>query len=101
MSALDTQEGGSHYKNLAIQPVEFITRNGIGFLEGNAIKYLVRHHHKGGAEDIRKAMHYCQMILELTYGAPQEVAVQEQIRLDREIVQQLRRELFRAESYVP
>lgn len=101
MSALDTQEGGSHYKNLAIQPVEFITRNSIGFLEGNAIKYLVRHQQKNGAEDIKKAMHYCQLILELTYGARPEADEQAQIEARHASMQQLRRELFQTELPAP
>lgn len=66
--ALQKQVGGDHYKSLAIQPVEFITKNNIPFLEANAIKYLVRHKSKGGAADIRKALHYCELILSLQYG---------------------------------
>ncbi len=65
---LETQVGGSHYVGFAIQPAEFMHRNEIGFLAGNAIKYLVRYKSKGGAEDIKKAIHYCQMLLEMEYG---------------------------------
>lgn len=68
ISALNTQEGGSHYKKLAIEPVEFIYANDIPFMEGNCIKYLCRHKNKNGAEDIKKVIHYCQLILELEYG---------------------------------
>lgn len=67
-SALDTQEGGTHYKDLAIQPVEYIHRNGIDYLTGNVIKYASRHSRKNGAEDIRKAIHYCELILEMVYA---------------------------------
>ena len=70
MSALDTQEGGSHYKSLAIQPVEYITKNSIPYLEGNVIKYVTRHQSKAGIEDIKKAIHYLQLIAELHYGVP-------------------------------
>ena len=66
-AALEKQEGGSHYKNMKIQPVEFITANKLGFLEGNVIKYITRHANKNGAEDIRKAIHYCEMILATQY----------------------------------
>ena len=66
--ALGKQVGGDHYRSLAIQPVEFIVKNGIPFLEANAIKYLVRHGSKGGAADIRKAIHYCELLLSLQYG---------------------------------
>jgi hypothetical protein len=64
---LQTQEGGNHYKDLAIQPVEYIFHNRLEYLEGNVVKYVTRHRSKNGAEDIRKAIHYCQLILELQY----------------------------------
>ena len=67
MSALDTQEGGSHYKDMAIQPVTFIVKNNIPFLEGNVIKYICRHANKNGVQDIDKAIHYLQLIKELHY----------------------------------
>ncbi|HEX7046559.1 MAG TPA: DUF3310 domain-containing protein [Gammaproteobacteria bacterium] len=67
MSAQDTQIGGSHYKDFAIQPVEFIHANGIGYLEGNAIKYLCRHKNKNGRQDLEKAKHYIELLLELEY----------------------------------
>ena len=66
--AIDVQEGGNHYKDLAIQPVEYIFHNRLEYLEGNVVKYVTRHRNKNGAEDIRKAMHYCQLILELQYA---------------------------------
>ena len=62
------QVGGNHYKNFKIQPVEFITSNNLTFLEGNVIKYVCRHHSKGKAEDIKKAIHYLEMILERDYN---------------------------------
>jgi hypothetical protein len=68
MSALDNQEGGSHYKDMAIQPVTFIVKNNIPFLEGNVIKYVCRHANKNGAQDIDKAIHYLQLIKELHYA---------------------------------
>jgi len=67
-SALDKQVAGTHYKSMAIQPVEFITMNNIGFLEGNIIKYVCRHHAKNGVDDIKKAIHYCELLLETKYG---------------------------------
>ena len=68
MSAIDTQEGGSHYKGMTIQPIEFIMENELDYLQGNVIKYVTRHKQKNGAEDIKKAMHYLQFILEMQYG---------------------------------
>lgn len=67
MGPLTIQVGGSHYKDMKIQPVEFIVANGLSFLEGNAVKYICRHKAKNGKQDIEKAIHYLQMILENEY----------------------------------
>lgn len=66
--ALDRQEGGSHYSKHKIQPVEYIHANRLDFLSGNIIKYATRHKDKNGAEDIRKIIHYAELILQLEYG---------------------------------
>lgn len=66
--AMNEQVGGGHYKDMAIQPAEFIHKNNIGYLQGNVIKYVCRHASKGGPQDIRKAIHYCRLILKLQYG---------------------------------
>lgn len=66
MSALDKQEGGSHYKT-TIQPIQYIHANKLGFIEGNVVKYVTRHRTKNGAEDIKKAIHYLELLLELEY----------------------------------
>lgn len=68
MSALDTQVSGQHYKNMIIQPVEFIVKNNISFLEANVIKYVCRHREKNGIEDLNKAIHYLELAKELYYG---------------------------------
>ena len=60
---LSTQVGGSHYQ-LPIQPIDYIVKNNISYREGNAIKYITRHKTKNGKQDIEKAIHYLQMILE-------------------------------------
>lgn len=62
--ALDKQIGGTHYKDLPIQPVEFIHKNGIGFIAGNVIKYVCRYRTKGGTADLLKAKHYIEMLIE-------------------------------------
>ena len=64
-NALDIQVGGNHYKKLKIQPVEYIHANGLGFCEGNAIKYLSRWRDKGGVADLEKAKHYIELLIEL------------------------------------
>ena len=65
--AIDRQEGGLHYQ-LPIQPIEYIYKNGLGYMEGNVIKYVTRHESKNGAEDLRKAIHYLEMLIEWRYG---------------------------------
>ena len=67
-TALDTQIGGEHYKNCAIQPVEFITKNKLGFLEGCVIKRICRYDAKNGLEDLKKAKHEIDLLIELKYG---------------------------------
>lgn len=66
--ALDTQEGGNHYKSLKIQPVEYIHANGIGYFEGCVIKYVTRWRSKNGIEDLRKARHFIDLLIELEKG---------------------------------
>lgn len=61
--ALLVQVGGTHYKAMPIQPVEYIQRNGIGFMEGNVIKYVSRWQDKGGLDDLNKAKHYLEMLI--------------------------------------
>jgi len=61
MSALDLQEGGDHYRTLAIQPVEFVMRNRWDFCAGCILKYLVRYRRKGGVSDLRKARHFVEL----------------------------------------
>src|SRR5690606_41754906 len=68
MKASENQIGGNHYKAMAIQPSEYIFRNGLNWCEGNAIKYITRHHLKGRRQDIEKAIHYLQLLLEWQYG---------------------------------
>lgn len=65
MSALDVQVGGDHYKEMAIQPAEFITRNKIGWLEGCVIKRVCRWRNKDGVKDLRKAIHELELLIEM------------------------------------
>lgn len=62
---LDVQVGGSHYKNLAIQPIEYIHANGIGFAEGSVIKYVTRWRDKNGVKDLEKARHFIDLLIAL------------------------------------
>lgn len=67
-SALDVQVSGNHYKTCKIQPIEYITANNLGYIEGNIVKYATRHKDKNGKADIEKIIHYCQLLLELSYA---------------------------------
>lgn len=69
-SAKERQVGGDHYIGMAIQPAEYAYRNNLGFLEGTAIGYISRHKSKGGREDLKKAIHTLEMLIELEYDEP-------------------------------
>lgn len=64
MSALENQVGGDHYKNKAIQPIEYIMANELDFCEGNVVKYITRWKDKGGVESLRKIKHYVDFLIE-------------------------------------
>jgi hypothetical protein len=68
MSANDTQEGGNHYKNMTMQPWDYIVANNLGYLEGNVVKYVTRYKEKGGIEDLKKARHYLDKLIEVQGG---------------------------------
>jgi hypothetical protein len=65
MSANNTQVAGGHYKEKKIQPWDYIAANEIGYFEGNIVKYVTRWRQKGGVEDLRKARHYLDKLIEL------------------------------------
>ena len=68
MSAYDKQIGGSHYRSLKIQPSKFVIENELLFPEGSVIKYICRHRFKNGKEDLLKAIHFIEMIIERDYS---------------------------------
>lgn len=65
MSALGLQVGGSHYKTMKIQPLEYCHANNIGKIEGDVIAYVSRWRSKGGIEDLQKAVHELEILIEL------------------------------------
>mgnify|MGYP003154016525 FL=1 len=67
MSAYDKQIGGKHYQNFSIQPSKFVIENELLFPEGSVIKYICRHRFKNGKEDLEKAVHFIEMIIERDY----------------------------------
>ena len=72
--SMQLQVGGSHYKDAAIQPVEFIHKNKLGFCEGNVVKYISRHKEKGGINDLLKAKHYIDLLIDMEYLDGQPVS---------------------------
>ena len=64
--ALDIQQGGTHYKTMKIQPVEYILANNLGFIEGCVVKYVSRWKNKNGVEDLKKAKHFLDLLIEDT-----------------------------------
>lgn len=67
-SANDVQVAGTHYKDKAIQPWDYIVANNLGYLEGNIIKYVSRWRDKGGVDDLLKARHYLDKLIEVQHG---------------------------------
>ena len=65
MNALEKQVEGNHYKDLPIQPVEYIYANALGYFEGNVIKYVSRWRKKNGIADLEKAKHYIELLIQL------------------------------------
>ena len=63
-SASETQVGGLHYKDMKIQPIEFSMKNNLNFCQGNVIKYVCRYKAKNGLEDLKKARHYIDLLIE-------------------------------------
>lgn len=64
MDPLSVQVGGNHYKDMAIQPVEYIIKNNIPFVEGNVIKYVSRWRKKNGVQDLEKAKHLLDVLIQ-------------------------------------
>lgn len=65
VKALDKQVGGQHYKQHSIQPVEFSHYNQLGFCEGTIVKYISRWREKGGIEDLKKVIHYAELLIQM------------------------------------
>ena len=68
MSVYDKQIGGKHYLKHKIQPSKFVVENKLLYPEGSVIKYILRHQDKGGKEDLLKAKHFIDMIIERDYS---------------------------------
>lgn len=76
--ALKRMEGGSHYLKYPIQPIEMAYVDRLEMLEGTICKHVMRHRDKNqGIDDLKKAIHYTQMLLEWEYGVLSEHSYQE------------------------
>lgn len=67
-SATNSQIGGSHYTDMPIQPVTFIHANGLDFCQGSILKYVCRFRNKNGKDDLLKAKHFIDLLIEMEYG---------------------------------
>ena len=69
----DKQHGGSHYQKYKIQPSKFVVENELLYPEGCAIKYIIRHRDKGKKQDLLKAIHFIEMIMERDYPEKEQI----------------------------
>ena len=67
-SAFDRQVGGNHYQGLSITPIEYCHKNKLGPCEFSVVRYVTRYKSKGGIEDLQKAIHYLELLIEMEYG---------------------------------
>jgi hypothetical protein len=72
MSVWKKQVGGDHYRKYKLQPSKFVTENKLLYPEGCVIKYVIRHQDKGGKQDLEKAKHMIDMIIERDYSKPED-----------------------------
>ena len=68
MAANDTQVGGDHYKHMPIQPMEYSMKNNLNACQHTVVKYVTRYKVKGGKQDLLKAIHCIEMLIEMEYG---------------------------------
>jgi len=80
---LNIQHDGDHYKDRPIQPIEYCQKNQLNACESFAIKHITRHKDKGeGVTDLKKAIHYLQMLLHMEYGIESDVTYGGLTKLD-------------------
>jgi hypothetical protein len=89
------QVGGDHYKSMAIQPTEYIEKNGIGFCAGNVIKYVSRYKSKGGKQDLEKAIHFLEFLIKYEFESEQDQVVFDKLRAEAD---ELERKVCEKES---
>jgi len=78
--SLNTQIGGNHYLKLKMQPIDFIVKNNIPFIEANIIKYISRYGNKNGIEDLKKIKHYIELSKQLSIKDYSKFVILDEIR---------------------
>ena len=76
---LIAQEGGGHYKDRGIQPLEYTMKNNLSFCEGNVVKYISRYKSKNGVEDLAKVIHYALLASYEEYGEQGSTELKEKV----------------------
>ena len=76
---LNAQEGGGHYKDRGIQPLEYTMKNNLSFCEGNVVKYISRYKSKNGIEDLAKVIHYALLSAYEEYGEQGSTELKEKV----------------------
>lgn len=76
---LNAQEGGGHYKDKGIQPLEYTMKNNLSFCEGNVVKYISRYKSKNGIEDLAKVIHYALLASYEEYGEQGSTELKEKV----------------------
>ena len=76
---LVAQEGGGHYKDRGIQPLEYTMKNNLSFCEGNVVKYISRYKSKNGIEDLAKVIHYALLASYEEYGEQGSTELKEKV----------------------
>ena len=76
---LIAQEGGGHYKDRGIQPLEYTMKNNLSFCEGNVLKYISRYKSKNGIEDLAKVIHYALLASYEEYGEQGSTELKEKV----------------------
>ena len=70
----EKQIGGEHYKKYAIQPTEYSEKNALSFAEGCIVKYVTRWRDKGGVEDLKKIIHYAEILIDIEQSTNRDAA---------------------------
>jgi hypothetical protein len=68
MTAINEQVGGDHYKHMPIQPMEYSMKNNLNACQHTVVKYVTRYKVKGGKQDLLKAIHCIEMLIEMEFG---------------------------------